>query len=421
MKNKPSIAIVLDKRTELVSGLYPVRLRATFQVVKGGVKKWIRKFYSTEFKMTEKTFSAVRGKSKVVAHEDIRISLQEIEAHARRICRDNDILNPEIFDRLYTGQSGRTVQSVFTRYIKELREFGQVGTASGYLTAIGSFMEFADGDFTFQEVTSDWLRRYDKWMKTRPIYKMVGKEKVLVSPGASITTIAIYLRYLRKIYNDAIAAKLISADYYPFGRRQFVIQSVQNPKQALSEDQKNLVLAYRKDEYQEAVDFWILSYLCNGMNFSDIARMRFRDIQDGMIYMDRGKTIKTARVLKKIEIPVRNEVSTIIAKYGRKSLNPADYVFSILEAGMTAQQQKYRIQDFIDRTNKQLRKVAVDLKFTFKFTTYTARHTFANISLQKGASKAFIQEALGHQLIKTTENYVAGFDQETKRKMTAKL
>lgn len=47
----------------------------------------------------------------------------------------------------------------------------------------------------------------------------------------------------------------------------------------------------------------------------------------------------------------------------------------------------------------------IDTKINF----YTARHTFATISLKNGVHVSKIKQALGHQSIKTTESYLEDF------------
>lgn len=420
MQGKPTISIVLDERRALASGAFPVKLRITFRVVLSGKKSsWVRRYYGLG-EASPALFAAAIKVPRSSEQKDLAASISKARKKAEEILDAHQVMSPVLFDRLFTGNSGSTVLSRFDAYIAELRKYGRVGTASSYNTAKRSFREFAGGDVSFQEITLDWLRRYDRWMKSHKMKKVVKGETVEVVVSSSVSTVAIYLRCLRKIYNDAVADKLISADFYPFGRRQFVIQSAQAPKHALTEDQKNAVLSYQGPN-RKAADFWIFSYFCNGMAFADICRLRNRDIQEDTIFMERVKTASTTRMLKKIEIPMREEVKEIIRKYSVKSLDPDAFVFGVLQAGLSPQQQKNRILDFIDKTNTGLRKVAMELGFTFKFTTYTARHTFATISVQKGASKAFIQEAMGHSSMRTTENYLAGFDRETKRKMNAKL
>lgn len=422
MQGKPSITIYLDSRRPLKSGLYPVKLCVTFRIREARKARWVRKYYSLA-EASEADFASL---DRPRSNEQKRLS--SIVSRERRKAEDilerHPVMSASLFDRLFTGSSGGGVLGMFERYVAELRELGQVSTASSYATAMRSLRDFAGGDFSFQEISLDWLRRYEKWMRGHKVKKLVGGKEKEVTVSASITTISMYLRTLRKIYNDAIAERIISADLYPFGRRQFVIQSVVKPKQALSVEQKDQVLAY-DGPHREVVDFWIFSYLCNGINFSDIARLRRRDIQadgkDSWILLDRTKTRRTSRVLKKVEILLGNQAKAIIARRGLKTLSPEEYVFGVLRPGMTPQQERDRILDFIDRTNKGLREVAKELGFPFRFTTYTARHTFANISMIKGATKAQIQEALGHANIRTTEVYAGSFDRESKRKMSERL
>jgi len=54
-------------------------------------------------------------------------------------------------------------------------------------------------------------------------------------------------------------------------------------------------------------------------------------------------------------------------------------------------------------------------------SSYYARHTFATLSIQGGASMEFVQESLGHQNISTTQNYFSGFEDETKKQIVESL
>jgi site-specific recombinase XerD len=64
-----------------------------------------------------------------------------------------------------------------------------------------------------------------------------------------------------------------------------------------------------------------------------------------------------------------------------------------------------------------LNKIGIDKKCT----TYVARHTFSTVLKRSGASTEFIQEALGHCDIKTTENYLDSFEKETKKEFSSRL
>lgn len=68
-----------------------------------------------------------------------------------------------------------------------------------------------------------------------------------------------------------------------------------------------------------------------------------------------------------------------------------------------------------------MRRIAVKLGVTKKITTYVARHTFSTVLKRSGVSTEFIQEALGHTDMKTTENYLDSFEKEVKKEYANRL
>jgi integrase/recombinase XerD len=291
---------------------------------------------------------------------------------------------------------------------------GRIGSRDMYRGARNSIARFVDPELkkmktrkgpdkvevniSWYEVSSDWVKKYYAWLLKQ----------------TSPTTASIYLRHLRAAFNRAIDLHIVKGDVYPFGKHGVKIPTTSARKIALSEIDKNRLLELKN----WSVDFWALSYYCYGLNILDLALLTIADIRDDLIIIKRQKSKNTGKVMV---IPIRQEVKDIISRHGNKSLNPADYVFPILSPGLTPNQIKNRVKDFVRKVNEGLREARKKLELTGKLTTYSARHTFANIALQKGASKEFIQEALGHSSMMTTENYLAGFDIETKRAISAKL
>ena len=54
-------------------------------------------------------------------------------------------------------------------------------------------------------------------------------------------------------------------------------------------------------------------------------------------------------------------------------------------------------------------------------STYTARHSYATVLKRSGANIAFISESLGHSDLKTTENYLDSFEDDTRLKNASEL
>ena len=118
----------------------------------------------------------------------------------------------------------------------------------------------------------------------------------MISEGRSLTTISIYIRSLRSIYNQAIDADMVDRKYYPFGKNKYQPKAPRNIKKALTIVQIKSIIDYNVQEgsnQQLAKDMWLLSYYCNGMNIMDIINLRFSNIEKDTLYFERIKTTST--------------------------------------------------------------------------------------------------------------------------------
>ena len=301
------------------------------------------------------------------------------------------------------GSYSRDVISLFDSYIDELRSQDRVGSAISYKNARESFYLFKK-KILIDDLTPQWLERYQSWMLKR---------------GKGLTTIGIYCRSLRTIYNNAIHSGLISNEHYPFGKRRFRIPTGANVKRALSQDQVKSILDFKpyNEGQAKARDFFIISYLTNGANITDLARLKFKDIDasEGHIVFSRSKTKNTIQQSKPIIVELTPMLGKLIDKWSNSSKDKSTFVFNILKPGMNEEKKKKRIQNFNRNLNRRLKSIARLLELGENFSIQTARHTYATILKRKGAPIAFISDALGHNSLKTTENYLASFDKERRR------
>lgn len=411
------VSIVLDKRRETTQGENAKKFAIKIRLSYTRDKKTVQKLFPTGCYANPAEFARIKNGNpgKDIRLQEIESTVHALYENGKKIIRENPFVDPEQFGHELTNAgSFKSPLALMESYAKALESDGKVGTSEYYSQARSSFKEFAGEYFTFGSVTPKWLMKYERWMVTDRM-EGEGDEKKLIK-GRSITTVGMYCRAMRTIFNLAIEKRKVPAAIYPFGKGKYVIPTSRGRKIALTEAQKDKVLSYRTlaPAVRKAVDLWIFSYLCYGMNFADIARLRFGNIKGDAIFFDRAKTINTERDRSLIEIPITEKAREIISKWRSNSDDANAFVFPVLRDGLTPRQINDRVHDFIRDTNDSLAIACEEMELP-RITTYWARHTFATIAYKKGADISFISKALGHSDIKTTQVYLHSFDLETRR------
>jgi site-specific recombinase XerD len=402
-----TVTLYLDSRRQKNDGTYPVKLRVTFR------RK--QQYYPTGIDLTDTQWERV-GKPK--PREDfIRDTKRLLEAYsdrAERIIREMATFSFEEFETRYAGTAKAASDHVFAgfdRYIDQLKREDRAGTASSYQCARNALQAYyqCKVPLTFRDVDSIWLKGFEQWM---------------LSSGNSITTVGIYLRSLRTIYNQALEDGVIARELYPFSKRRYQIPTGRNSKKALDIADIEKLFNYPSEPgstEEWARDLWIFSYLCNGINPKDIARLTYQQIDKKQLRFIRAKTERTKRDVKAITVVITPDIQRIVDKWGQKPTSPQRYVFNILEPNMSAERELALVQQFTKLINKYVRRIAQAVGIDKDVTTYTARHSFSTVLKRSGAPIEFISESLGHQDIRTTESYLDSFEDEIKHQYATAL
>jgi site-specific recombinase XerD len=404
-ERQTKVTVVLDKRSKKKDGTFPVKVR----VWDGHTQK--AKRYGTKMSLAEREFQSAWETVKPRREfQPLRNKLQDIVSDAQKAVDQLEHFTFEAFERKAGTPKGEAV-NVFHHYgkrIDELKAAKQVGTAMIYGLAVKSLRKYAGKDrLTFAEVTPKFLQGY---------------EDSAVQGGMSATTVGIYARTLRTIFNDAIAAKDAHPDQYPFGRKKYVVPASSNPKKALTPQQLKALrdAPAATPEQERARAFFFFSYASNGMNVKDIALLRWEQFEADRFTFTRAKTKRTKKDRQTaITVFLTDFHRDIISQYGSDPKR-SGYVFSIVSADMDAERQQRTIKAFTRYMNQHLAKLceANDLPTV---STYWARHSFATVAVRKGASMEFMRESLGHSDMKTTLNYFAGFDDEAKKELAVSI
>jgi len=396
-----TVSSILDNRRATNDNLYPVKIRVTYQRT--------RKYYSTGKYITKKVWEELpdtKSKKMQTLKSDIQNTFEIVKTTVQGLLYEGDFSFEALNSRLNKSSSD-TLNAGFKIKIQALLDNEQVGTHLFYQDALKSVENFGGESISYMTVTVDWLKRYEKYM---------------LNLGRAYTTIGMYCRAIRCVINEAKKAGIIKENQYPFGNGKYEIPTGKGRKLALTLQQIKSIIDYSDgtESTEKYRDLWFFSYLCNGINFADMLKLKYSNIQNGEICFLRAKTARTSKVKKEVCAVVTTEMDAIIKKWGNKSQKPDDYIFGFLTGKETPFKEKDKIKLVIRYCNKRLKKIGTKLGIE-GLSTYTARHSYATVLKRSGANIAYISESLGHNDLKTTENYLASFEREERVKNASLL
>lgn len=126
------------------------------------------------------------------------------------------------------------------------------------------------------------------------------------------------------------------------------------------------------------------SYYTRGMSFVDLAHLKKKDIQGGVLTYVRRKTGKV------LHIELLPEMIMIIRRYASE-VKDSPYLFPLLTKDGAGYESALRLQ------NKRLKRVAKILGLNVKLTTHVARHSWATIARDKGVDYSYKFKINNHE------------------------
>jgi integrase len=400
--NKAQAIIYIDTLRPKRNGKCSVKIRVTF------MEK--RKYFSTGVELSTEDFETVMSTKKGTHKND-----EQKDAYAKiNKCLTKAVDAIKILEPVFTFSSfeenyleqRNTLNSVsfaFEKNIERLRFENKLGTADCYEYANKSISEFRK-DLTFAEITPDLLTKY---------------ESKMLKDGKSPSTVSIYLRCLRAIYN----LQNIDRSLYPFGEQKskYSMPISRNIKKALTIEEIAKIYNYEApagSTKEMAKDYWLFLYLCNGMNVKDFCLLKWSNIDGQMLNYNRAKTQQSRKESKLISVALKPETMEIIKKWGQSSILKDAYIFPHLKPKMSAEAERAAYKQLTKTINVYMKRICAELGLNRDVTTYFARHSFATVLKRSGAKIEMISELLGHSSVDVTENYLDSFEKEHIQKET---
>lgn len=275
--------------------------------------------------------------------------------------------------------------SFATDLVRRMRQIGKSQAAAKYTTAINSFKRFrGECDVPMDDMDSNLMLEYEQWLK---------------ETGACKNTTSFYMRNLRAIYNRAVEKEL-TVQRFPF--RHVYTGIDKTVKRALPaktiREIKNLDLRL-SPQLDYARDLFMFSFYTRGMSFIDMAFLKKKDLQNGILSYRRKKTSQ------QLTIRWEKPMQEIIDKYDTGS---SPYLLPIIREDGTDPRTQYK--NAAHTLNDRLKNIGERIGLEIPLTSYVARHSWASIARSKNISISIISEAMGHDSENTTRIYLASLD-----------
>jgi len=301
----------------------------------------------------------------------------------------------ELRDR-FTREQRKHLSNLFAYFdlvIARLVQSGRIGYADVFKSTKNSLKAFlTDQDARFADITPATICQYENYLLTRQI-----------KPN----TISVYMRTFKTLINYARNEQHVNPDFDPFkGFSMAKYRNIKTRKRALTKENIDMIADLSLKDiapYVDARNIFIFSFYTRGMNFIDIAHLKWSDIQDGRLIYIRKKTKGLFNIkLLPPAIEILKYYELITYHIGNK------YIFPILDQRRhkTPVSIDNRIHKLLRKTNSDLNEISKIVGLSGPITTYVARHSYGNTMKQNGISATVIREQYGHAAEKTTQIYL---------------
>ncbi|MBC8592153.1 site-specific integrase [Oscillospiraceae bacterium N12] len=315
----------------------------------------------------------------------IRSDKDRVNKIIHTLSQSGTFVTDDIVARFQDNKQEQSFNDYLRQQIARLKRLGKIRTSETYTAALRSFSGFMnDKEVLFDQINADLIAEYEAYLKVR---------------GNSPNTISFYMRILKAVYNRAVEYGM-TGQRHPF---KSVYTGVEKTlKRALSLNDirriKGLDLSL-KPYLDYARDMFLFCFYTRGMSFIDMAYLRKKDLQNGILSYRRRKTGQ------QLFIKWEKCMQEIFDKY---PVNETEYLLPII----TKRGEDYRKQytNELHRVNHLLKKIGKQLDLPIPLTMYVGRHSWASVAKSHNVPISVISEGMGHDSENTTQIYLASLD-----------
>lgn len=397
MDREATVSVILYKSKTLANGEHPIMLR----ISQNGKRKHLSIGISCNAKYwdVKKHRPKKNHPNRLLIESIIDQKRNEYNDKILEFKKDKQVYTPtKLVEEIEQPTRSTSVWEYFEEKIDELNAMGKVGNANAYKDARNSLKKcFGSKDLLFQDITIRFLKTYENWLRQK---------------GLKETTLSVYFRTLRALYNFAVEEKIVSKHHYPFDDFKVTKFNIKTKKRAITKEEMHQIGKLELEPYSkiwEAQQYFLFMYYAQGISIKDMAKLKWKDIVNNRVNYERSKTRQL------INFKVSEPIKKILDYFHPLTGDDIDnYIFPILnkEVHITPSQIDNRVHKITGQVNKRLKEIGKALNLPIPLTTYIARHTYATVLKYAGVETSKIGQALGHTSTKTTEIYLKGFEDE---------
>lgn len=391
----PKLAVILYKSKVLSNGEHPLMLRVTKKGKRNYVSLGISSpanLWDDKKNLPKRThpnrefIKAVINK-KILAYQNKLLEQDQLGHSAERLIKAVEYKKASV--QLFT---------FLDELIDRLVQSGKIGNANVYKDTRRTLKNFTTNTkLLLIDIDQRFLNKYETYLR---------------SLGLADTSIFTYFKTIRSVFNKAIQEGLVKEQSYPFKVFKVSKFNTTTKKRAISKkDIKGLErLPIPSDSpLYIAQQYFLFSYYGQGMNFRDMAFLKWKNIVGDTVFYKRAKTGNL------MQFQLLEPAQAIIEYYRPQgAYNQEDYVFPILDkhTHITPTQIDDRSDKVLKQVNKGLKELSKMAGISVNVTTYVARHTYATVLKENKVPTSVISEAMGHANPMITQTYLKSFDNE---------
>lgn len=289
------------------------------------------------------------------------------------------------------AKAPRCFKAYWETYIEERAHRWSLYWKPNQYSSLKTFAEFHPEPLPFAELDHRLLNAFERWR---------------LEQGHSATTVSKELSNLRAVFNAAIQDKVAEAGDNPFD--SYTVKRSKGKKRVAFEWEQierieALDLPEPEDRYSR--DVFLFQFYAGGRRVNEILPLTWEQISaEDFVYheLKHGKPVRVRRQLNA-------ELRDILARYADRRTAGHRFVFPIYDDAADLG-EKVVLTTAVRKINRGLHTIA-ELAGLPKFSSHSARHSWAELARKAGVDIYGISKNLGHSKLAVTENYLAAFDQ----------